>query len=177
MGNVSATNELSPRPERTRISCHAAQERTANAPLRKERPMKFAEATKFQRKSGGAQWRDLRFTRPAFNSNGSVPTSLRTRPKRKRCVFRAFIFTALAFEPPELFSRFRLYLALVEHSPPVLLLDRLHNPQYWVAVDVLQWEIDEVGLWIDRYRMCVRHLQGTEQTKALSVALEDGDCP
>ncbi len=28
----------------------------------RERRMKFAEATKFNRKSGGAQWRDLRFS-------------------------------------------------------------------------------------------------------------------
>jgi hypothetical protein len=56
---VHGKNELSSRPKRTRISCHAAVERTANAPLRKERRMKFAEATKFHRKSGGAKWRDL----------------------------------------------------------------------------------------------------------------------
>jgi hypothetical protein len=38
---------------RTRISCHAALERSACAPFGKERRMKFTEATKFHRKSGG----------------------------------------------------------------------------------------------------------------------------
>ncbi len=54
MGNVSVTNELSSRPERTRISCHAAVDKATCAPFRKERRMKFAEATKLHRKSGGA---------------------------------------------------------------------------------------------------------------------------
>jgi hypothetical protein len=49
---------LSSRPERTRISCCAA---AACAAFRKESRMKLAEPTKFNRKSGGAQWRDLRF--------------------------------------------------------------------------------------------------------------------
>jgi hypothetical protein len=39
-------------PERTRISCHAALEKTACAPFRREMRMKFASATKFNRKSG-----------------------------------------------------------------------------------------------------------------------------
>ena len=38
---------------RTRISCLDALERTACAPFREERRMKFTEATKFHRKSGG----------------------------------------------------------------------------------------------------------------------------
>jgi len=38
---------------RTRISCLDALERTACAPFREERCMKFTEATKFHRKSGG----------------------------------------------------------------------------------------------------------------------------
>jgi hypothetical protein len=42
-------------PERTRISCHAALDRTTNAPFSKERRMKFAKATKFNRKSGEAE--------------------------------------------------------------------------------------------------------------------------
>ena len=33
----------------------------ACAAFRKESRMKFAEPTKFNRKSGGAKWRDLRF--------------------------------------------------------------------------------------------------------------------
>jgi hypothetical protein len=52
--------DLSSRPERTRISCHAALDMTTCAPFRKERRMKFAEATNLNRKSGVAQWRDLR---------------------------------------------------------------------------------------------------------------------
>jgi hypothetical protein len=34
--------------------------------------MKFAEAIKFHRKSGGAKWRDLLLTHPAPNTNGSA---------------------------------------------------------------------------------------------------------
>jgi hypothetical protein len=52
------------RPERTRISCHTAQDKAACAPFHKERRMKFSEATTFYRKSGVAKWRDLRFCRP-----------------------------------------------------------------------------------------------------------------
>jgi hypothetical protein len=53
--------ELSSRPERTRISCHAALEKAARAPFCREGRMRFDNATKFHRKSGVAQWRDLRF--------------------------------------------------------------------------------------------------------------------
>ena len=48
--------------DRTRISCHAALDKTACAPFLKERRMMFANATNIHRKSGGAQWRDLRFS-------------------------------------------------------------------------------------------------------------------
>jgi hypothetical protein len=54
--------ELSSRPERTRISCHAALDKTACAPFLKERRMMFANATNLNRKSGVAQWRDPRFS-------------------------------------------------------------------------------------------------------------------
>jgi hypothetical protein len=53
--------EVSSRPERTRISCYAALDKTTCAPFRKEGRMKCTNATKFHRKSGGAQWRDLLF--------------------------------------------------------------------------------------------------------------------
>jgi hypothetical protein len=53
--------ELSSRPERTRISCLAALDTTTCAAFIKESRMKFTDATKFNRKSGIAQWRDLRF--------------------------------------------------------------------------------------------------------------------
>jgi hypothetical protein len=41
-------------PERTRISCHAALDMAASAAFRKESRMNFANATKFDRKSGVA---------------------------------------------------------------------------------------------------------------------------
>jgi hypothetical protein len=53
---------LSSRPERTRISCHAALDKAAYAPFRKEGRMKCTSAIKLHRKSGGAQWRDLQFS-------------------------------------------------------------------------------------------------------------------
>jgi hypothetical protein len=66
------TAELSSRPERTRISCHAALDKAACAPFFKERRMMFASATNFYRKSGVAEWRDLRFllvARPSPRQN------------------------------------------------------------------------------------------------------------
>jgi hypothetical protein len=57
-----ARTDLSSRPERTRISCHAALETTAYAAFNKESRMKFASATNLNRKSGVAQRRDLRFS-------------------------------------------------------------------------------------------------------------------
>jgi hypothetical protein len=45
---------LSSRPKRTRISCHAALDKSARAPFSKEGRMKCDNATKFNRKSGGA---------------------------------------------------------------------------------------------------------------------------
>jgi hypothetical protein len=50
---------LSSRPERTRISCHAALDKAPCAPFRKEGRRKYTNATKVNRKSGVAQWRDL----------------------------------------------------------------------------------------------------------------------
>ncbi len=47
-------DELSSRPERTRISCHAALDKAACAPFRKEGRMKWTNATKVSRKSGVA---------------------------------------------------------------------------------------------------------------------------
>jgi hypothetical protein len=51
---LAGATELSSRPERTRISCHAALDMAACAAFRKESRMKFANATKFDRKSGVA---------------------------------------------------------------------------------------------------------------------------
>jgi hypothetical protein len=50
----SFQDELSSRPERTRISCHAALDMAACAPFRKEGRMKCINATKINRKSGVA---------------------------------------------------------------------------------------------------------------------------
>jgi hypothetical protein len=54
LGNAkySSQDELSSRPERTRISCHTALDKAARAPFRKEGRMKCTNATKFHRKSG-----------------------------------------------------------------------------------------------------------------------------
>jgi hypothetical protein len=60
----ASPSPLSSRPERTRISCHAALDKTTCAPFRKEGRMKCTNATKFHRKSGVAQWRDLQFCGP-----------------------------------------------------------------------------------------------------------------
>jgi len=46
---------LSSRPERTRISCHAALDKAAYAPFRKEGRMKCTNATKSDRKSQGSE--------------------------------------------------------------------------------------------------------------------------
>jgi hypothetical protein len=47
--------------ERTRISCRAALDMAACAAFVKESRMKIDNATKLNRKSGVARWRDLRF--------------------------------------------------------------------------------------------------------------------
>jgi hypothetical protein len=49
-------------PERTRISCHAALDRATCAPFSKERRMKLAKATKFNRKSEAAEGSAVLFT-------------------------------------------------------------------------------------------------------------------
>jgi hypothetical protein len=72
--------ELSSRPERTRISCHAALDMAASAAFCKESRMKFASATKFDRKSGVAEWRDLRFLFPRTHTDSSVLGYFRPSP-------------------------------------------------------------------------------------------------
>src|SRR6202167_1018514 len=54
----SRLSRLAVEPERTRIPAYAALEKAACAPFRKEGRITFVNATKFHRKSGGAQWRD-----------------------------------------------------------------------------------------------------------------------
>jgi hypothetical protein len=51
---IRLQHELSSRPERTRISCHAALDMSACAAFVKESRMKIINATKFNRKSGVA---------------------------------------------------------------------------------------------------------------------------
>src|ERR1700733_9521613 len=60
----TVTLSLSSRPKRTRISCHAELATSTYAPFHKERRMRLAKANKFDRKSGGAERRDLRFRGP-----------------------------------------------------------------------------------------------------------------
>jgi hypothetical protein len=70
--------ELSSRPERTRISCHAAPDMTTYAAFIEESRMKLASATNLYRKSGVAQWRDLRFpfsSTSSFSRRGRILTS------------------------------------------------------------------------------------------------------
>jgi hypothetical protein len=55
---------LSSRPERTRISYFALLATNTCAALCKESRMQIIKATALHRKSGGAQWRDLRFHSP-----------------------------------------------------------------------------------------------------------------
>src|SRR6202042_186253 len=62
--NLIPATELSSRPERTRISYFALLATTTSAALRRESRMQIIKATGLDRKSGGAQWRDLRFSGP-----------------------------------------------------------------------------------------------------------------
>jgi hypothetical protein len=76
----SPPSPLSSRPKRTRISCHAALDKAAYAPFRKEGRMKCDNATKSNRKSGVAQWRDLQFRGPVlemFSRDSSQQPSLK----------------------------------------------------------------------------------------------------
>jgi hypothetical protein len=78
----SDPTNLSSRPERTRISCHAAPDKAACAPFRRERRINFANATKFDRKSGGAQWRDLRLDLSCECDLRQQASLLRGHPER-----------------------------------------------------------------------------------------------
>jgi hypothetical protein len=55
---------LSSRPQRTRISYFALLATSTCAALRRESRMQIIKATGLDRKSGEAQWRDLRFPHP-----------------------------------------------------------------------------------------------------------------
>src|ERR1700730_3179677 len=54
-------------PDLTRISCHASLDMATCAAFVKESRMKFANATNTNRKSGVAEWRDLRFLFPVLD--------------------------------------------------------------------------------------------------------------
>jgi hypothetical protein len=60
------SSPLSSRPKRTRISYHAELAASTYAPFRRERRMRIANANKLDRKSGGAQWRDLCVDAPSW---------------------------------------------------------------------------------------------------------------
>ena len=75
---------LSSRPKRTRMSYFALLAPTTCAALRKESRMQIIKAPDLVRKSGEAQWRDLRFSGPFLEmffrqSVPGVPTPRRTR--------------------------------------------------------------------------------------------------
>ena len=74
---------LSSRPERTRISYFALLATTSCAALRKESRKQFISATGLNRKSGGAQWRDLqcalRFSKSFRVSDPDEPPQRQTR--------------------------------------------------------------------------------------------------
>src|ERR1700722_11721933 len=57
-----------PLSSRTRISSHAAPYKATCAPFRKEGRMRCTNATKFHRKSGGAEPRDLRVKGPLLET-------------------------------------------------------------------------------------------------------------
>jgi hypothetical protein len=60
-GESTRPSPLSSRPERTRISYFALLATATCAALRRESRMQIPNTTGLNRKSGGAQWRDLRF--------------------------------------------------------------------------------------------------------------------
>jgi hypothetical protein len=62
--------------EATRISCHAALDMTTCAAFFKESRMKFANATKLNRKSGVAQWRDLCVDGPSWKCFSTEPSGV-----------------------------------------------------------------------------------------------------
>jgi hypothetical protein len=63
-GESTRPSPLSSRPERTRISYFALLATATCAALRRESRMQIPNTTGLNRKSGGAQWRDLRFSGP-----------------------------------------------------------------------------------------------------------------
>jgi hypothetical protein len=69
--------------ERTRISCHAALDKTTCAHFRKEGRMRCTNATKIHRKSGVAQWRDLPFLIRRIGSEWKRKPTL-CHPERSR---------------------------------------------------------------------------------------------
>jgi hypothetical protein len=72
--------EVSSRPERTRISCHAALDNAAPAPFRKEGRINCDNATRSNRKSGVAKRRDLLCALPSLIPGQKKGPFLAERP-------------------------------------------------------------------------------------------------
>jgi uncharacterized protein len=64
-------------PQRTRISCHAAPDNAVCAAFRKESRMRFANATKLDRKSGVAEWKENRGQSASAKVKPPMNTTLR----------------------------------------------------------------------------------------------------
>jgi hypothetical protein len=76
---------LSSRPERTRISYFALLATTTCAALRRESRMQTLNATGLHRKSGGVQWRDLRFSGPFLEMFFLQSIAVAIAARLKRC--------------------------------------------------------------------------------------------
>jgi hypothetical protein len=55
-------------------------------------------------------------------------------------------------------------------------MNRLHDPQKRMPVNVLQWKVDEMGLRIDGDRMCMRHMELTELAQVAIALFEYRNC-
>ena len=88
---------LSSRPKRTRISYFALLATCTCAALCRESRMQIPNATGLHRKSGGAQWRDLRFSGPFLEMffDRGIMGLLPTQGDEKR-----FLFSGSATPPP-----------------------------------------------------------------------------
>jgi hypothetical protein len=73
---------LSSRPKRSRVSYFAPPATPTGAALRRESRMQIINARALDRKSGGAQWRDLRLFFPWLFSGPQPPSPLSSRPKQ-----------------------------------------------------------------------------------------------
>jgi hypothetical protein len=81
---------LSSRPKRTRISYHAELAASTYAPFRRERRMRIANANKFDRKSGGAQRRDLCVDASSWKCFSTERTRISCHTALETTAFAAF---------------------------------------------------------------------------------------